>query len=210
MLTAHIYFELHVCRLVGPCTTLPSQYRKEPGIYASYPSYKHSINHIQLATNLQSRPQTPPSYEEKRSGELSQISWASAHFCHSVTQQRLKHLTSKRYRCSSRDKNVAVVRKCYVLSCNLFKLSKCGIGGGGQAHSRHALHMAAALALCQNSPGWHWLDHFSPCQHKQVQKPLLSSCRDTISGSVGSFQSDRWPSGRRSLTVECSLMSGCG
>ena len=32
-----------------------------------------------------SRSQTPPSHEEKRSGGPSQISWASAHFCNSVT-----------------------------------------------------------------------------------------------------------------------------
>ena len=32
-----------------------------------------------------------------------------------------------------------------------------GIGGGGQAYSRHAVHMAAALALCRTalvSTGW--------------------------------------------------------
>ena len=32
-----------------------------------------------------SRFQTPSSHEEKRSGEPSWISWASAHFCNSVT-----------------------------------------------------------------------------------------------------------------------------
>ena len=33
----------------------------------------------------QSRPQTPPSHKEKRSGEPSRISWASARFCNNVT-----------------------------------------------------------------------------------------------------------------------------
>ena len=56
---------------------------------------------------------------------------------------------------------------------------------------------------------WHWLDHFSPCQHKWVQKPLLSPCRGTISRSVGSFQSSGGFAGWRTLTIESSLMSGC-
>ena len=30
-------------------------------------------------------PQTPPSHEEKRSGEQSRISWDSAHFCDNAT-----------------------------------------------------------------------------------------------------------------------------
>ena len=38
----------------------------------------------------QSHPQTPPSNEEKRSGEPSQISWASGCFSDIVTQQRSK------------------------------------------------------------------------------------------------------------------------
>ena len=32
-----------------------------------------------------SRPQIPPSHEEKWSGEPNRISWASVHFCDSVT-----------------------------------------------------------------------------------------------------------------------------
>ena len=39
---------------------------------------------------ISSRPQTPPSHEEKWSGEPSQISWASEHFCDSATKQRSK------------------------------------------------------------------------------------------------------------------------
>ena len=35
--------------------------------------------------HVQSRPQTPPSHEEKQSGEISQITWVSAHPCNSVT-----------------------------------------------------------------------------------------------------------------------------
>ena len=35
---------------------------------------------LQLVAKDQSRPQTPPSHEEKRSGEPSRISWASGRF----------------------------------------------------------------------------------------------------------------------------------
>ena len=34
---------------------------------------------------FKSHHQAPPSHEEKRSGELSPVSWASTHFCNSVT-----------------------------------------------------------------------------------------------------------------------------
>ena len=36
-------------------------------------------------------PKTPPSHEEKWSGEPGQISWPSVWFCDSVTQQPSKH-----------------------------------------------------------------------------------------------------------------------
>ena len=39
---------------------------------------------------------------------------------------------------------------------------------------------------------------------------VLSPCRGSISGFVGSFQSGGTFSGRRALTIECSVMSGCG
>ena len=43
---------------------------------------------------MQSRPQTPPSHEEKRSGEPSGTSWASTRFFDNVTKQRSKHFAA--------------------------------------------------------------------------------------------------------------------
>ena len=66
-------------------------------------------------------PKAPPSHEEKRSGEPSQISWASAQFCSSVKTFYAK-CTQKRYGYSSRDKNFTVVREVLrnnYQSCNL-------------------------------------------------------------------------------------------
>ena len=59
--------------------------------------------HLSVAGGLVPRPY--PLTREKRSGEPSLISWASAHPCNSVTQQRSKHFASdplKRYGCSIR------------------------------------------------------------------------------------------------------------
>ena len=42
-----------------------------------------------------------------------------------------------------------------------------------------------------------------------AQKVLLCLCRGSISGSVGSFQSEVF-AGQRGMTVESLLMSGCG
>ena len=39
---------------------------------------------------------------------------------------------------------------------------------------------------------------------------VLSPCRDSISGFLGSFQSGGAFSGWRALTIECLVMSGCG
>ena len=44
----------------------------------------------------------------------------------------------------------------------------------------------------------------------QTQEPLPSPCRGTISGLVGSIRSGGALAGRRALTIERSLMSGCG
>ena len=43
-----------------------------------------------------------------------------------------------------------------------------------------------------------------------LKKILLSNCRGSMSDILGSFQSGEVLSGRRALTIECSLMSGCG
>ena len=45
------------------------------------------VEQVQQIAKVQYSLQTPPSYEEKQSGESSQISWAGAHFCNSVTQK---------------------------------------------------------------------------------------------------------------------------
>ena len=45
---------------------------------------------------------------------------------------------------------------------------------------------------------------------QMASKTLLSPCGGSISDIVGSFQSGGAHSGRRALTIECSLMSGCG
>ena len=55
----------------------------------------------------------------------------------------------------------------------------------------------SCLGWLEKSLGRQWLDHFSPC-------------RGTISESVGSFQSAGALAGQRTLTIESSLMSGCG
>ena len=39
---------------------------------------------------------------------------------------------------------------------------------------------------------------------------VLPPCRNSISGFIGSFQSGGALSGQRALTIECSVMSGCG
>ena len=39
---------------------------------------------------------------------------------------------------------------------------------------------------------------------------ILSPCRSSVSGFLGSFQSGGAFLGRRALTIECLVMSGCG
>ena len=70
-----------------------------------------------------------------------------------------------------------------------------GIGGGGWVHPG---------VLCT----WQlpWLAREEPWS----AVALLSPCRSTISESVGSFQSPGALAGQRALTIESSLMSGCG
>ena len=72
---------------------------------------------------FQSRPQTPPSHEEKQSGEPSRISWASMHFCDSVTQQRSKYFVDnplKKVRILKWDEQILMLQgKWY---CNLVVL----------------------------------------------------------------------------------------
>ena len=58
----------------------------------------HGRGYILMAGCTYSRPQTPPSHEEKRSGEPSRISWASARFCDGVTQQRFAEYPLKKVR----------------------------------------------------------------------------------------------------------------
>ena len=71
------------------------------------------------------------------------------------------------------------------------------------------MHMEAALAGCRMmalvSTGWTTFHLVSTNECRNHSSPL---CRDTISGSVGSFQSGRVLAGWRDLTIESSL-SGC-
>ena len=52
--------------------------------------------------------------------------------------------------------------------------------------------------------------HFSSLFYKQISKMIPSSCRDSIFGTVGSFQSGRAFAGQTALDIERLLMSRCG
>ena len=70
--------------------------------------------------------------------------------------------------------------------------------------------MVAVAAGCRKAPvnaRWTILLH---CCTNGPKKILLSNCRGSMSDILGSFQSGEVLSGRRALTIECSLMSGCG
>ena len=69
---------------------------------------------------------------------------------------------------------------------------KGGIGGGGRVYLQYAMDMAAVLAGLVDT-GW-----------------TISHLVSSISGTVGSFQSGGAFAGRRALTIESLLMSGCG
>ena len=51
----------------------------------------------------------PPSHEEKRSGEPSQITWASALFCGSVTQQHSDNPLKIKYGYSNGDEQILLL-----------------------------------------------------------------------------------------------------
>ena len=59
-------------------------------------------------------------------------------------------------------------------------------------------------------PGQRWMARSSAFLCKRAQKTVLSPCRDSISGFLGSFQSREAFLGRKALTIELSVMSGCG
>ena len=52
--------------------------------------------------------------------------------------------------------------------------------------------------------------HSSAFLYKWAQKTVLSACRGSIPGFLGSFLSGGAISGWRVLTIERSVMSGCG
>jgi len=105
-----------------------------------------------------------------------------------------------------------ILAACYQLAQSVLKIGfalakKSRIGGGRWVLARGAVHMAAALAGCRKAlvgTGW------AISHHKQAQEPLLSPCSGTISGLVGSIQSGGACAGRKALTIESLLMSGCG
>ena len=87
---------------------------------------------------------------------------------------------------------------------------KGGIGGGGWVSARGAVHMAAALAGCRKtlvSTDWTISHLVSTNRLRNHSPPLVGG---TISGLVGSIQSGGVCAGLRALTIESSLMSGCG
>ena len=57
--------------------------------------------------------------------------------------------------------------------------------------------------------GWCWLGIYHLVGTNK-QKSLLSTCRSTISGTVGSFQAGRAFASLKALTIESLLMKGCG
>ena len=88
-----------------------------------------------------------------------------------------------------------------------FCTSKKGvIGRGGWAYSRRAVHMVAALAGCRTAlvgTGWIISHLVSTNGDRNHSSPLVGA-------PVDSFQSGGAFAGRRTLTIESLLMSGCG
>ena len=81
-------------------------------------------------------------------------------------------------------------------------------GGGGWVHRSGWPCMVAAAAGYRI--GQRWMACSSAFLYKRVYKTICSPCRDSVSGLLGSFQSGGAFSGRKVLTNECSVMSGCG
>ena len=80
---------------------------------------------------------------------------------------------------------------------------KCEIEGGGWAQSQHAVYMAAVQAGYRKAlvgTGW-TLSHLVS---------IKTTPWDTISGTVGHFWSGGAFADGRALSIECSLLSGCG
>ena len=82
-----------------------------------------------------------------------------------------------------------------------------GQGEVGGYHLPGAVHGGSCNCMIVEEP-WSTPDGpFSAFLHHRVQKMLLSPCRNSISGILGSFQSGEAFSGWRGLTIECSLIS---
>ena len=80
---------------------------------------------------------------------------------------------------------------------------KGGIGGGGWVHRE--VPCTWQLPWLAREERWSAVS-----TNRLMQELLPSPCRGTISESVGNFQSAGALAGRRALTIESSLMSGCG
>ena len=73
-------------------------------------------------------------------------------------------------------------------------------------------HRVAALVGCRTAvvgTGW-TISHLVSTNGRKNHSLPESSFRGTISRTVGSFQSGGAFAGQRALTIEGSLMSGCG
>ena len=77
-------------------------------------------------------------------------------------------------------------------TCRFCTIKKGGIGGSGRIYLQYAMDMAAVLAGLVDT-GW-----------------TISYLVSSIPGTLGSFQSGGPFAGRRALTIENLLMSGCG
>jgi len=86
---------------------------------------------------------------------------------------------------------------------------KGGIGGGGWVHPGVPCTWQLPW-LAREEPWSAVAGPFFTLLAQRAQEPLLSPCRGIISESVGSFQSAGALAGRKALTIESSLMSGCG
>ena len=84
--------------------------------------------------------------------------------------------------------------------------------------ARYQLAQSVLLWLVVNGGCCNWLQK-GPSQHwmacsaflcKRAQKTVLSHCRGSISGFLGSFQSGGAFLGRKAQTIDRSVMSGCG
>ena len=110
----------------------------------------------------------------------------------------------------SRHQNSAA---CYQLVQSVLKIGSAlaeRVGQGEVGRSTALAGNAWQLLQLAIERAWSMLDGPFFCFLVQTSVVHLSPCRDSISGFLGSFQSGGAFSGRRALTIVCSVISGCG